>query len=222
MNRKTLFVTLTKQEARLGLGLLVLYWVLPGNLVTAAVLFAASVVLLRRFLWESARMPLMPMSRILWKAALAVLAVQVVTTLMNDLFLPFFPEYFIYGETGPAFFTVHKAALAADAGERFLPAFLRAALLVPAAEELLYRGVLFGTLYHRAGWPAYPVTALLYALVFTAPLIGAYPASFVILHFLQTLPMSMIFCWVYASGDSILIPLLAHIVLNAMSVLSMR
>lgn len=226
MHRKTLFVTLTTRETILGFGLLALYLaaslLLPERFLPSLLICGAALFLLRRFLRESVHMPLMPLSGILWKAALAAAAAQLINLLMNDLFFPFFPEYFIYGETGPAFYNVQKAALAAAAGEQFFLTFLRAAVLVPVAEELLYRGVLFGTLHDKWGWPAYPVTALLYALVATVPLIGSYPTDFVILHFLQTLPLSLIFGWVYTSSDTILTPLFAHIVLNAVSVLPMR
>lgn len=219
-------MTLTPRETGLGFGLLALYLaaslLLSESFLLSLLGCGAALFLLRRFLWESVHIPLMPLRGILWKAALAAAAAQLFNTLMNDLFWPFFPEYFLYGETGPAFFNVQKVALAAAAGESFLPAFLRAALLVPVAEELLYRGVLFGTLHNKWGWPAYLVTALLYALAATAPLIGSYPTDFVILHFLQTLPLSLIFGWVYTSSDTILTPLLAHIVLNAVSVLPMR
>lgn len=226
MHRKTLFVSLTPRETFLGFGLLAIYLaaslVLPKSLPLALVICGLTLLLFRRFLRDTIHMPLMPLTRILWKTVLATASVQLFNLLMNDLFLPFFPEYFVWGESGPAFYNVHKAALAAAAGERFWRTALWAALLVPVTEELLYRGVLFGTLHNKLGWPAYPATALLYALVFTIPLWGTCPPSFVVIHFLQTLPMSLILGWAYASGDSILIPLLAHILLNAMSVFSVR
>ena len=219
---RSLYVTLTPREKGLGFCLLALYLLVPGSFWWSFMIFAASLFLFRRFLVESRSIPLTPLPRILLKAALGVMAAQLVNLLVNDLFYPFYPQYFIYGDTGPAFHNVHKAALSAAAVDQFLPLFLRAVIFVPVAEELLYRGVLFGTLHNKWGWPAYLVTSVLYALVFTAPLVGAYPISFVAIHFLQTLPLSLFFGWIYTSTDTIFTPILAHIVLNAVSVLPMR
>lgn len=95
-------------------------------------------------------------------------------------------------------------------------------LLAPIAEELLHRGLVFGSLYPKYPKAAYGVSALLFAAIHVMSYIGIYPAGYLVLALVQYLPAGLIFAWSYQRSGSIFTPILIHMINNALVMLTTR
>lgn len=227
-----LFVPMNRKETRLGfvwLGIFllsVLVFPVPSNaageFAFRLIHFAAAVLIFHRFLRASFDVPLMPVGRILSFALLGLIAAQLANLLTNDLLFYFFPEYFRYTETGPAFVNIQKESMAGFAREQFLLSALSMILLIPVTEELFHRGLVFGTLARKSTVLAYLVSAAFYALIPTVILLGSFDPDYIILSFIQYLPIGFLFAWIYTRTETILTPIAAHMLMNAVSIFTMR
>ena len=93
--------------------------------------------------------------------------------------------------------------------------------LVPVTEELLYRGLIFRSIYSKNKLLGYAVSIVVFALLHVMGYIGMYDAFHLFLCFLQYIPAGICLAWAYANADSIVAPMLIHIFVNAVGMLSM-
>lgn len=100
------------------------------------------------------------------------------------------------------------------------PVFLAlfAVVLAPLYEELLFRRVLFGRLWH-AGWPVLgmALSSLVFALVHEMPGLNGKPAGSTVFLVLVYAGMGAIFAWVYRRTGTLGAPIAAHILNNAIA-----
>ena len=96
------------------------------------------------------------------------------------------------------------------------------AILVPTAEELLHRGLVFGSLYSRNPYIAYIFSATLFSSIHILGYIMVYPIHHLLLAFLQYLPAGLVLAWAYHKSGSIFSPILIHAAVNALALLSLR
>ena len=122
----------------------------------------------------------------------------------------------------PNFVNVNDQHIFQMTKENYSFTVLGTVLLAPVAEELLYRGLIFGTLYERSALLAYILSTLLFAMVHVVGYIGAYEPMTLLLCLLQYLPAGLCLGFAYARTGSILAPILAHIAINQVAILSMR
>ena len=94
--------------------------------------------------------------------------------------------------------------------------------LVPVAEEVFYRGLLFRYLSGRSRWLAYAVSITVFALVHVTGYIGSASALTLLLCFLQYLPAGYCLAWCYANTGTIITPILMHMIVNAYGISAMR
>lgn len=89
------------------------------------------------------------------------------------------------------------------------------ALLRPAVEEILYRGLLFGSLRKRSRALAYCVSAGLFALgsVWQYTAIGDRSLAYLLL-VIQYLPLGAVECWVYDVSGSVYTPMALRMALQ--------
>lgn len=82
-----------------------------------------------------------------------------------------------------------------------------AGLLKPAVEEILYRGLLFGTVRRESRAWAYTLSAGLFALsaVWQHALFSGTPAYLLLL--IQYLPLGLTLCWSYDISGSVYVPM---------------
>lgn len=106
--------------------------------------------------------------------------------------------------------------------ENYALTVLGTVLLAPVAEELMYRGLIFGTLYERSKLLAYVLSTLLFAAVHIAGYISIYDPRTLLLCLLQYLPAGLCLGLAYAKTGSILTPILAHIAINQVAISTMR
>lgn len=90
------------------------------------------------------------------------------------------------------------------------------ALLRPAVEEILYRGLLFGSLRKGKRWVAYAVSAGVFALTSVWQFAFPFGGAAYLLLAVQYLPMGLILCWSYDISGSVLTPMALRVTLNAL------
>jgi len=223
-----LYVTLTPGEKRNGLGILALFLLplpfLSGSTafpVFLPVLFPLTLWVFRRFLRESFQVPLVTPGQILFKASLAALISQLSTLLTNDLIYYFLPRYFQYTDFGPLFYRAAWETMVPLVREHPLPAFLCLAVLLPVIEELLYRGLLFGTLYRRSPLAGFLVTLALYTSLRLLP-VWDLETAYLCVCAIQYIPLTLYLSWVYVRSDTIAAPMAAHMLINAVNLYILR
>ncbi len=94
--------------------------------------------------------------------------------------------------------------------------FAVVALLRPAVEEILYRGLLFGSLRKKNRALAYGVSAGLFALVsvWQYALVPDGGGALHLLRFIQYLPLGLVECWVYDVSGSVYTPMVLRMALQ--------
>ena len=122
----------------------------------------------------------------------------------------------------PDFFNVNDASIGVMVQENFALTAIGTVLLVPVAEEALYRGLIFGAVYNRKPLAAYLISSCVFASVHVIGYIGSYEPMQLALCFLQYLPAGIALGWAYARSNSIWSPILMHITINLIGVVAMR
>ena len=122
----------------------------------------------------------------------------------------------------PDFFNVNDASIGVPVQENFALTAIGTVLLVPIAEEALYRGLIFGTFYNRSRIAAYVISVSIFASVHVIGYVGMYQPLHLALCFMQYLPGAISLAWAYAKADSLWSPILMHMIINLIGVLSMR
>lgn len=122
----------------------------------------------------------------------------------------------------PDFYNVNDAGIAAMSQEAFLLMAIGTVLLVPVAEESLFRGLLFRGIYGKSRWAAYAVSALCFCLPHVSVYIGSYDLSLLAMCFIQYLPAGLMLAWSYEKSNTILTPIIIHTIINAIGIYSMR
>jgi membrane protease YdiL (CAAX protease family) len=89
-----------------------------------------------------------------------------------------------------------------------------AIFLAPIVEEVLFRGVVFGSLRGKNPVAAYVVTFLVFAGAHLWPYLGQIPN--LPLYFLQYLPITMALCYSYEATGCLWTPILFHMMNNMM------
>lgn len=228
-----LYVSLDPREKRLGwiwfgcyltiIPLLFGLWNGPLSLfVKTAVNGTAVVLIFRSFLRQSLGVPLTTPAHILLKALLGLILSYVVTIVMNDLFYFYFSGFFAYTDFGPMYYNVNEAAFAALVQENFWLTAIAFVVLMPVVEEVLFRGLLFGTILRRSRWLAYLVSVAVFAFVPAAGLLGSCPTAYIVMNFLQYVPLGLILDWVYTSTETIVTPIVLRMAIHTIAICSMR
>lgn len=125
-------------------------------------------------------------------------------------------------ELDPDFINANDASIAEMAAEEYTLTAVGTVLLAPIAEEIMYRGVIFGSIYHRSRLLAYIVSTVLFAAVHLMGYITVYEPMQLLLGFLQYLPAGLCLGFAYARSGSILAPVLMHIAINQIGISTMR
>ena len=121
----------------------------------------------------------------------------------------------------PGFANVNDQSIAAMFARSPVLMAIGTVLLVPLAEECLFRGLIFAQLYRKDKPLAYAITAAGFAAVHVAGYLNQYPPAVLGLCFAQYLLPSLILCWTYAHCGSILAPIFLHTAINVMAILGL-
>lgn len=226
-----LYITMDLREARLGIVLLFLYFamlILFSGMGSIAFFLCCLIwtvlagVFFRRFIRDSFQVPQVTAGQIIWKAILGAMISQLSQLLTNDLIFYFIPTFFTYTDVGPQLNLVIHDTVSRMAQEQYLLTAISAVILLPVVEELLFRGLLFGRLYRHSRLAAFLVTLTLFTLVRVVPLMGHHSALYLVVCAIQYVPMTIYLSWVYTNSETVLTPMLAHMIINGVSFSMLR
>jgi len=91
--------------------------------------------------------------------------------------------------------------------------------LMPIAQELLFRGLMFGTMKQTSRLFAYVVTILIFCLSSVWPLAATAGDARYIWNALEYIPMALALCWCYDKGGAIFSPIVLHWMIHAIVLL---
>ena len=192
---------------------------LPENINDAQLNFAyyllnfiAITVILRKFLWQNLdRMSMYP--GYLFRVVLLGLARYIVlNTLVGALLLRLDPSYFNANDSAIAEMVQSELTLIA-AGT---------ILLVPLAEECMFRGLIFGNLRKYNRILAYLVSITVFSVIHITGYLGVYTPMQLLISFLSYLPAGLCLARAYEEADTIFAPILIHAAVNAIAIYGMR
>lgn len=109
----------------------------------------------------------------------------------------------------------NNEAILSLTGADFRVTHALAIFIAPIVEEVLFRGVLFGTLREKNAYGAYIVTFFVFALAHLWPFFGQDGQLW--LYALQYLPISLALCYTYEKAGCLWAPILLHMMNNMMA-----
>jgi len=110
---------------------------------------------------------------------------------------------------------LNNAFFADQARTNFTLTAIATVFLAPPVEECLF--LLFSTIHQKSRFLAFAVSALAFALVHVSGYLSYYGALGSLLLLLQYLPAGLALGWAYEKADTILAPMVIHMVINAIS-----
>ena len=223
---KSLPVTLSRTEFQRGLGLLLFgQLVLPSLLIEVAdflrisltnaqfnflyflINYVAAIVLFRKFLWAELEVALEKSIRIINSLVISYGIYYVLSTGIA----------YLIDWIDPAFFNLNDANISAMSQQQFALIAVGTVILVPPAEELLFRGVLFNRIYQKYPVWAWVISIVSFSLIHLIGYIGHYSPLGFFLAFLQYLPAGIALCFGYVHSGTIFTPILFHTLINAIA-----
>jgi membrane protease YdiL (CAAX protease family) len=122
----------------------------------------------------------------------------------------------------PAHFNVNDAVIGQASQRHFWLMAVGSVLLAPMTEELLYRGLLFGSLHGRSRALAYGVSILVFCAIHVSGYAQIFPFHLLAVSFIQYVPGGLILAWAYERSGNIFCPIAIHMAINVVGTLSMR
>ena len=118
----------------------------------------------------------------------------------------------------PGYTNYNDESIAALSRGNYFLMFLGTVILVPPAEECLYRGLIFRNLYKKSHWAAYCISIAAFACLHILGYIGTYSVTGLIIAFIQYIPAGLWLAWSYIKGESIFVPILIHAAVNFITI----
>jgi len=182
------------------------------NIIYFIINFLCVAVICRRFLWNSLKAAADGPWRCL---GLAVVGFAVYTLAMLLVAQ-------IITRINPDFSNVNDEAILDMAQEHTGWMTLCTVFLVPITEETLYRGLLFQGLQRKSRVFAYLISVMAFAWIHVMGYIGRFDGITLLLCFVQYLPAGIVLAWAYEKSDTIITPILIHIIINQIGISAMR
>ena len=189
-----------------GLGLSVV----TLNIILFIINFAAVAVIFRRYLMNQLRSVRFK-SLAVW-VPLGIVLYWLFTIVINIVVLSLQPEHS----------NANNEAVDSLLNQQPLLMAIGTVILVPIAEETLFRGLLFGQLYKLHPLLGYVLSILIFAAVHVVGYIGTQDAFTLFISLLQYMPAGLIFGIVYAESGTLVAPIMLHSFFNLIATLSMR
>lgn len=120
----------------------------------------------------------------------------------------------------PGFVNANNAALSGFTQDSRFLLTVGTVLLVPPAEECLFRGLIFRQLYARNPWLGYLLSIALFGAIHILGYLHQYTPIQLVLCFLQYVPAGLALAWSYTKSGTIFAPIAVHAAVNAMAVYS--
>lgn len=129
---------------------------------------------------------------------------------------------FLMSHLLPGFFNLNDAAISAMAKTNYTLMVISVVFLVPPVEEVLYRGLIFRSLWQKSKVAAYLLSMAAFAAIHIQSYIRSADITQLLLCFLQYLPAGVCLAWTYSKADNILAPTVVHAVVNAVAIGALR
>ena len=182
------------------------------NFIYFMVNFAATTVIFRDYILRSLKDTLKVVGSVLWYAALGYLGSQTFGS---------FVALFIY-RLEPEFANVNDMAINAMVAQNFTLMAVGAVILAPVTEELLFRGLVFRSLYDRSPLVAHLVSMALFSAIHISGYIGSFEPKLLLLCFIQYLPAAYCLNFAYRHSGTIAAPILMHMLINLVALSATR
>ncbi len=182
------------------------------NFLFFSINFGAVVLIFRKYL--KGQLQLLPdvMGKVLGAAAIGFFVYWTMNFLLVQTLLAIDPDHF----------SINDVTIQSLVAEDYALMFIGTVILVPIAEETLFRGLLFRGLFDRSPVLAWLLSVLLFCAVHIMNYIGVYPIDTILLCFLQYLPAGVCLAGAYRFSGSIFCPILIHAAVNLLGVMAMR
>ena len=182
------------------------------NFVFFALDFTAVTVIFHRFLIVSGKRALKQPFICIRSAFWGLLFYWLTSYLVSILIIGIYPD----------FSNVNDQSIIGLTQQNYMLMAIGTVVLVPVTEETLYRGILFRSLYNRNHILAYAVSTLAFSALHVIGYIGSYEPIHLLMCLLQYIPAGLCLGWAYAKADTIWAPILMHMTINQIGILSMR
>lgn len=182
------------------------------NFIFFAINFICIAVIFRRFLLTSFQTLTHNFFIVLRFAFIGFLIYQISTFAMGILVIWLCPE----------FSNLNDNALIDSVAENYTLMSIGTILLAPVAEEVLYRGVVFGSLHKHNPILAYVISTIVFSLIHIVGYIHLYEPLALLCSFLAYVPAGLSLAWAYTKSGNIIAPILIHIAVNQLGILYLR
>lgn len=122
----------------------------------------------------------------------------------------------------PGFTNHNDASIANMAASNSFLMGVGTIVLVPLAEECVFRGLVFRNLYSKSHWAGYCVSILAFAAIHIAGYVGRYSPLELLLATMQYLPAGLCLAWSYTKADTIFAPIVIHAAINFLAYQALR
>lgn len=170
--------------------------------------FVCTILIFRHFLLSSCKDALAAPLKTLGYTVLCLVLYYLAQFSVSLLIFYFRPDYQNLNDAGISYL--------ADAGGLWIA--IGAVVLVPVAEECLFRGLLFRGVYDRSPVWAWILSACGFSAVHILSYVGVYDGISLLLAFIQYLPAGLALSYAYRASGTIVAPILIHAVINLIGV----
>lgn len=98
--------------------------------------------------------------------------------------------------------------------------FAVSVIMAPIVEEVLFRGVVFGTIRTKNRILAYVVSVLLFAVYHLWSSVVLYQDWTILVYLIQYIPPGLVLAWSYERSGSIWSSIMLHMIINSLVVIS--
>ena len=166
--------------------------------------FLCTLVIFRRFLLTACKTALQHPLKTLGFSLLGLVLYYIGTFFVTLLILILQPDYL----------NLNDSSISQLSQQSGIWMAVGTVLLVPVAEECVFRGLLFRGIYDRKPVLAGVLSVCLFSAVHIVGYIGIYTPVHLLLAFLQYLPAGLCLNFAYKKADTIIAPILMHTCIN--------
>ncbi|MBR4864195.1 MAG: CPBP family intramembrane metalloprotease [Oscillospiraceae bacterium] len=181
------------------------------NFIYFCINFICTTVIFRKYLIANIRIAFSNIKKTLLTAVCGYALYWVLSIAISIFIVVVYPEFINVNDDS-------ISGMLTDSRELML---IGTIFLVPVTEELLYRGLVFRSIYSKNKFLGFVVSIVVFAVLHIMGYIGMYEPFHLFLCFLQYIPAGICLAWAYVNTDSIVAPILIHIFVNAIGMLSM-
>ena len=173
--------------------------------------FLLTVLIFWKFLWKNSMLTITAPGRTFAWMGIGFAIYYGASTLVSTLIITVAPD----------FANANDESIRIMAREHFWLMSLGTVILAPVTEEVLYRGLVFGSLRRRCRWLAYVVSILVFSALHVVSYIGVLSPLHIVLSVLQYLPGAFALAFAYDKSGSIWSSILIHMSINLFAMISM-